>query len=289
MNVIKPSARRVVALAAALASPLAPSWGCTLWGAAGSEVDGGGTLVAKNRDWLPDNHQVLKTVAATAKHLAYFGLYAEDNDAPGFKAGLNEKGLVVVNASASAVPEALRLRVAHRSNLVRTLLETYATVADAVADLRVFEGKGAMFYLLGDATTVATVEVSVDGRASVKTTTSGTLAHTNHYLDPAFAAWNVQSHRSSEVRLGRISALLSSPGPFTFDTFWALTLDRHDGPHDSLWRTGTGPGERTLASWAVAEAPGRAPVVRVRLANPGEPVTEQTFVADGAFWARAHG
>ena len=33
---------------------LQPSHACTLWGAAGSAVDGGGVLITKNRDWAPD-------------------------------------------------------------------------------------------------------------------------------------------------------------------------------------------------------------------------------------------
>lgn len=35
---------------------------CTLYGAAGGNVEGGGTILAKNRDWKPDHTQLLRIV-----------------------------------------------------------------------------------------------------------------------------------------------------------------------------------------------------------------------------------
>ncbi|HOS76345.1 MAG TPA: carcinine hydrolase/isopenicillin-N N-acyltransferase family protein [Verrucomicrobiota bacterium] len=67
---------------------------CTLWGAAGVDA-GGGTIISKNRDWKPDHVQVLKMQRPTNGY-AYFGLYAEGDDAPGIKEGINEKGLTVL-------------------------------------------------------------------------------------------------------------------------------------------------------------------------------------------------
>ena len=75
---------------------------CTLWGAAGDDA-AGGTLMAKNRDWKPDHRQLLKAVRPQAGH-AYFGLYAEGNDAQGLKAGVNDQGLSVIVASAICGP-----------------------------------------------------------------------------------------------------------------------------------------------------------------------------------------
>lgn len=48
--------------------------------------------------------QVLKMQRPTNGY-AYFGLYAEGNDAPGIKEGINEKGLTVVTASAGTIPK----------------------------------------------------------------------------------------------------------------------------------------------------------------------------------------
>lgn len=264
---------------------LTPASACTLWGAAGAAVDGGGTLVAKNRDWAPDHRQVLKKVPARGSRRAYFGLYAEDNESSGFKAGINDAGLTVVNASASCLPAVLRESLPHRTNLVRRLLESFTSVSEVLAAPGLLDGQGPMFYLLADGTQVAWVEVGPGGQAAVRNTASGTLAHTNHYLSPDLAGFNQKAGASSQARLARIQALLAG-GPWNPEAFWRLTSDTHDGPDNSLWRTGGRPGaERTLASWVVVQRPGQAPQVRVRLANPGETVTESAFTLDAAFWA----
>jgi isopenicillin-N N-acyltransferase-like protein len=260
------------------------TFACTLWGAAGTAVDGGGTLVAKNRDWAPDHRQILKKVAARGSRRAFFGLYAEDNESSGFKAGINDAGLTVVNASASCLPAALRDSLPHRTNMVRRLLESFTSVSEVLGSPGLFDGQGPMFYLLADGAQVAWVEVGPSGKAAIRTTASGTLAHTNHYLSPELVGFNQKSGPSSQARLARIQVLLAQ-GSWNPDRFWGLTNDTHDGPDNSLWRTGGRPGaERTLASWVVAEQPGQAPRVWVRLANPGEAVTESTFTLDAVFW-----
>ena len=80
----------------------APVEACTLFAANGSVVDDGGTLLVKNRDWEPNQHQVIKFVPAKDGY-SYFGLYAEGTPA-GMKAGINEKGLVVISATAGSIP-----------------------------------------------------------------------------------------------------------------------------------------------------------------------------------------
>ena len=42
------------------------------------------------------------------KGYAYFGLYAEGNDEPGLKEGVNERGLTVITATAGTIPKATR-------------------------------------------------------------------------------------------------------------------------------------------------------------------------------------
>ena len=49
---------------------------CTLWAANGTFADGGGTLIVKNRDWKPDQHQDVKFVSPKQGY-SYFGLYAD--------------------------------------------------------------------------------------------------------------------------------------------------------------------------------------------------------------------
>jgi len=63
-----------------------------------------------------------------------------------------------------------------------------------------------------------------------------------------------------------------------------MSGDQHDGPNNSLWRTGK--GVRTLASWMVDSLAKGSPELRVVLANPGEKETTNTFVLDGRFWSQ---
>jgi len=72
---------------------------CTLWATVGEAARDGGSLVVKNHDWRPDHRQEIKRVTPKPG-FRYYGLFAYGNDGPGLKAGVNEKGLVVVSATA---------------------------------------------------------------------------------------------------------------------------------------------------------------------------------------------
>jgi hypothetical protein len=125
--------------------------------------------------------------------------------------------------------------------------------------------------------------VGLNGRYAVKVIESGAFAHSNHYLEPALAEFNLTIGASSAARLERISHLLaSSPKPFDTAAFAAMSKDQHDGPNNSLWRTGK--GSCTLSSWIVETPAQGAAKLRVVMANPGKPEQTQTFVLDEQFW-----
>ena len=50
---------------------------CTLWAAAGDRVVGGGTMIHKNRDWLPDHQQELRLVTPKSGY-RYLSLYTTE-------------------------------------------------------------------------------------------------------------------------------------------------------------------------------------------------------------------
>jgi hypothetical protein len=271
-------------LAALLAFALTalPTPACTLWGAAGAAA-GGGTLISKNRDWKPDHTQYLKMVRPK-KGLAYFGLFAEGNDEPGLKAGVNERGLTIISAS-SNIPRKTRAQQMGEHGLMRRILEKYDSVDTLVADApQVFSYAYAAFLLVSDRTKVLTVEVGLDGKYAVNVTKSGPVTHTNHYLDPQLAAlYNRKSEPSSNTRLARVGTLLAqSSKPFTLDQFSAISRDHHDGADNSLWRNGRA---YTMASWIVDSPTIGAPRLRVVIANPGEAERTREFVLDRAFWS----
>jgi len=256
---------------------------CTLWAAAGTEVAGGGTLLSKNRDWRPDHRQELRLVRPKSG-FAYFGLYAVDGSEPGLKAGINERGLTIVSASAEMTREEREARKSKRGVMTRVLRAVASTDEFlARADEFLTDAK-AEFLLVADGRRALSVEISPDGRRAIVETTSGVIAHTNHYLAPALAEGRPKIGRSSATRLNRVRALLEgSARPLTLDRFVAIGRDQNDGPDDSLWRTGR---EHTMASWIVREIPGAAPILRVVIANPGAEEVTRVFTLDDGFWAK---
>ena len=252
---------------------------CTLWAATGVQ----GTLLAKNRDWRPDHRQSLKRVQP-ASGFAYLGLFAEGDDEPGLKAGVNQQGLSIVSAS-SNLPRSERAIQPGKHGVMAAILARYASVEALEQDAgKVFSQARAGFFLVADRHRALVVEVGLEGAWSLRRCADGTVAHTNHYLDPDLAArYNVRIGASSAARLARIQDLLAQGGPFDLERFAALSRDRNDGPDNSLWRSGR---ECTLASWIVDAPAAGAPRLRVVLANPGEPEVTRQFDLDEAFWKR---
>lgn len=274
---------RWIVSAPILAMSLNYAVACTLWAAAGPDANGG-TLVSKNRDWKPDHTQTLKLVRSKTG-FDFFGLYAEGNDDPGLKAGVNAKGLTIVSASVNLPKKALENQPG-KHGVMRRILETYASVDDLNADAeRVFSSARASYLLVADNRKVLLVEVGLEGKYSVKVLEGGVATHTNHYLDPQLATlYNDKVGRSSATRLARIDDLLANASrPYSSAQFAEMSRDRNDGPDNSLWRSGK---SKTMASWIVESSASRVPKLRVVIANPDEAETVQEFVLDEAFWRR---
>jgi isopenicillin-N N-acyltransferase like protein len=245
-----------------------PLWACTLWSAAGESVQGGGTLIVKNRDWEPNHTQELRLIQPK-NGLAYLALIAIDADAPGTKAGINEKGLVAVSASASTIPRAERLKMPSTKSLLVKLLSNCGSVDEALARTDLFLGP--QFLMLADRRKVAIVEIAPEGRYRIRVSENGALAHTNHYLEPELLDANRSNGVSSLTRLDRINALLKEAKSFSAADFIRFSNDRHDGPDNSIWRTGkTLRSTRTLAAWIVALPPAGDPQLYLKLSNPGQ-------------------
>lgn len=258
-----------------------PALACTLWAAAGPDA-GGGTLLSKNRDWTPDHVQKLK-LTQPDRGYAYFGLHASGNRDPGIKNGINEKGLSVITASASSLPKAQRADQRGQRGVTREILTRFASVDElAAAADQVFPHARAHFYMISDRNKILLAEVGLRGEYRVQVIAQGTLTHTNHYLDPALAQFNVRIGPSSRIRLDRINELLTQPPrPFTTAQFAAISRDRYDGPDNSLWRNGK---QHTLSSWIVQSPASGPQKLRVLLANPGQPEKLHEYVLDADFW-----
>ncbi len=243
---------------------------CTLWGAVGAAVQGGGTLVAKNRDWAPDHFQEL-ALLRPAQGFQALVLRAVGGAEPGVKAGVNEKGLVVVSATASQVPRAERDKADQRKGLTSHLLATCASVAEVLKMIDSFRRPA--FYLIGDRKEMAMIEVAPVDRRFVTRSDSGALTHTNHYCAIDSQTIRQKPGPSSRTRLARIDELLKThPQPYSIENFIRFSADQNAGPDDSIWRTGSDPTKRrTLSTWIVALPSKGSPQLYLKTADPGEP------------------
>lgn len=247
-----------------------PSEACTLWGAAGDAVEGGGALVAKNRDGAPDHRQEL-VVLRPPEGYRSVALMAVGGDAPGIKAGVNEKGLVIVSATAGQFPSAERKKIEQKKRLMSHFLATCASVEELLKQVELM--RRPVFYLVGDRAGLAVIEVAPDGRRSVTRAVSGTLHHTNHYGAIEPPGLKRKPGASSRLRHDRIGELLKAPEkPFDLDGFTRFSQDRDAGPDNSIWRTGSDPAKhRTLATWLVSVPPSGSPQLYLKTADPGKP------------------
>jgi isopenicillin-N N-acyltransferase-like protein len=118
---------------------------------------------------------------------------------------VNEKGLVIVSATANQVTSAERKKFQQKKELMSHLLATCASVQDVLKNVELM--RRPVFYMVGDRKDLAVIEIAPDGRRSVTRTDSGTLDHTNHYC--AIDAQNLRKPgTSSSQRYSRIEELL---------------------------------------------------------------------------------
>lgn len=241
---------------------------CTLWAATGDAVAGGGSLIVKNRDWEPDHYQELRLVTPSSGY-RYYGLFA-DGANKGLKAGINEKGLVVVSATAGSIPSRDRRKMQYTPALSAKLLRECDSVENALTKTDLFVGP--QILMLADSKGIATIEIGPGGNYSIKQQDSGVLTHTNHYIADQMLEFNRSIGTSSSIRYQRINELLhSSSQPYTLDTFIDISRDKNDGPDNSIFRTGSTPKKpRTMAVYAAALPPDKAPVLFVRLYQIGQ-------------------
>ncbi|MDU2064573.1 MAG: C45 family autoproteolytic acyltransferase/hydrolase [Sporomusaceae bacterium] len=258
-----------------------PVQACTLWSANGNLVAGGGTMLVKNRDWIPNQHEIIK-LAVPKTGYRYLGLYAEGKY-PGFKAGINEQGLVIVSATAGSIPAVERRAMPHTSGLLVRLLNECSTVDEALARTDLFLGPEIL--MLADQHKVAAVEIGPEGKYQIEVKQNGAIYHTNHYVYEDMVNLNRTIGESSQARYDRIGQLLSiAAKPYAFADFLSFSTDQNAGPDNSIFRVGSTPTKtRTMAVWAVKLPPEGSPEVYVRILNPDEAERVFQFKAADVF------
>ncbi len=266
-----------------LSLTLPPARACTLFAALGSCVQGGGVIIAKNRDRCP-LASGLKVFFPPAGY-RHLGLVSLDSPTAPAVAGINEKGLVVVDASPSSLAPQEEDYAA--IPLTQALLTRCASVAEVLAQKKLLRASYPVFEMVADRHQIAVIEIAPGGQVSIQAIGQGILCHTNHYLSCQLLWANQMAHPSSAVRGRRISRLMDRQrGPFTFADFLAFSQDRHAGPDNSLNRLGSTPGKTRTVATFVVQLSDEAPHVFVRMSNPGEPDKMVNVILAPALWGK---
>ena len=250
---------------------------CTLYAAAGQNyVAGGGTLIAKNRDFKALGDQTLERVNPRQGYRYYKLTGVVKNNARITVCGINEQGLYAGNSAAGGVDkdlarEAEHFRDSDNLSLTEHILRHYATVDEALAQEDIF--KGVSNLILADRAKVAVVELLPDGTHSVQTTDNGILYHTNHYVTPEGSAFNEKVGLSSSRRYYRIGELLNnSPKPLSLQDFMKFSEDQAFDRDTSIYRLGRTPqSTQTLAVFIAHIPPTGSPDLYIKYrVHPGE-------------------
>jgi len=245
---------------------------CTLFGAAGSAVEGGGVLVGKTRD-LPAEAEQILIRETTASGYAYLGIASKKNSR--ITAGGNEKGLVILNASASSVAPRPRSHLP-----IENVLGRAASVEEALIIFREEGMRSPIHYLLADPRHLALLEVFNAERFETQKASDGILVHTNHYIFPSLSGLNGKAGKSSAARLSRIQYLMNGP-PFTASQFLSFAQDHLNGPGDlSICRHRSPPARSsgiTVSAIVFLLQRGKPPQIWYRLGQPCEGPFKKAF------------
>lgn len=242
---------------------------CTLLGAIGSSVEGGGVLIGKTRDRVKNLEQAFIEVSPKAGY-RYRGISTKEKSV--VTSGINEKGLVVVSAAAS------HFKKEGPITTVGKILSKAFSVDGVMEMVKKGEIQGPISYLVGDRSTIAIVEV-IDGRQNAfLARQDGLLSHTNHFILKETKPLNPKIGASSQTRLNRIKKVLTEK-PFTKEKFIAFTKDHANGPgNNSICRHdkgGTRSSERTLSAAVFYLPKEGAPEIWVALGQPCQSTFEK--------------
>lgn len=265
---------------------------CTLWGAVGADVSGGGTIVAKTRDEEPNHTQIIK-VFRPEKGYAYLALFVavKDSNTLSFRNVVNEKGLSAVMATAGSIPAEMRTPQGKR-DVLPEVITACANCDEVLARAsEFFPHCNPRLIMFADNKKIVLAQVALDGKYKFKIVDKGTIAQTNHFLDDELKVFNTCTgggNDSSVVRVARMTELLREcDSPFTIEKFKTMAFDQSAGANNSIFRIGT--PWRTLATWIVETPPQGAPRIRIDMTSPIQLPRTLMLTLDKKFWDETNG
>jgi hypothetical protein len=235
---------------------------CTLFGAIGDSVQGGGVLIGKTRDRAENSEQAFVEVVPKG------GYRYRGTSMRGVKrvtSGINDKGLVVVSAAATGEEKEGKVTP------VGKILSKASSVDEVMAMVRKGEIQGPIYYLVGDIHKIALLEVIDRHRYDSLVKEDGVLCHTNHFILKEMGKFNQKIGASSQARLNRIEELLKGDS-FTKEQFVTFSRDHFNGPGSSSicrhFEKEVRGSERTVSAAVYALRKREAPEIWVSLGQP---------------------
>ena len=166
--------------------------------------------------------------------------------------GSMKEGLSLSPPRRVVFPVKTRIKVG--SGLIRKLLAVFSTVEEVLASRSLFSRTHPSMYLVADHRGDRLDRGGPEGRFSVRSTASGMLTHTNHYLDETLIDANGKIGRSSRTRLIRIDELLKTAArPLTWRISSPSAGTATTGPTTASG--GRGENRKGKGPWRVGSSP----------------------------------
>ncbi|WP_346355382.1 carcinine hydrolase/isopenicillin-N N-acyltransferase family protein [Azotosporobacter soli] len=270
-----------------LAATVLPVQACTSWMASGDSVAGGGTLVVKNRDWMPGDITSLKLMKSN-RDLSYFVLFG-NLEGSANHGGINEAGLVLLELSTPPNTPRGEVPPLAKSFDADWILGHYRTTDEVILALTKNEWQTQpVFLIVADQNKVAYIEVGTSGRVAVKEMVNGAMIHANEYQEASMQDLNpkLQPGVDNSLALYERKRLLKAREQIESKSIFTLADMKRFAQDPVVWYEQR--EMRTYASFIVQHrSNGQEPLIWVRLTNPNEGVKEAQFTLSEAMSGKA--
>ena len=258
------------------------STACTTWASVGSVNQLGGLLLVKNRDAPHKGHEKL-ILFHPKNHIPYLALAYNSNGSnqyPYYSAGVNQKGLAVVNNAADVYPVQYDREQGETSSM-KAILKNYTSVAEVLQHAKqLFSTSKVNFLIIGDPKQIVTVEIGPKKQYCIYgKTNNGFVYHTNQYQCKNLETFNHKKFPDSITRYHTIQKLLTThTGKYTFNDYYTFSNRQNYGLNSSIFR------KWTAATWVLQYPSKGNPLLYVRFTSPAQQYHVYRIQLTPAFW-----
>ncbi|WP_150468580.1 carcinine hydrolase/isopenicillin-N N-acyltransferase family protein [Francisella sp. SYW-9] len=215
------------------------AYACTAIAASGKMVEGGGTLLAKNRDASPFEYEQLKVVKPKQGYSYIALVYGKTkNNMPYISSGINQYGLAITMNDESSRPNKDKNIGNDVANTIKTILMKYKTIKDVQEHAQSLFGNSELAnYTLSDSTQVASFQVGAHDMYAEKVTSNGVVWNTNYYNLKLLKKQNIKIPFTTAGRNKTLQLWLKrTHTPYKMGDLYQLLGSYYNGPYSSISR-----------------------------------------------------